>query len=614
MPKPIRTEKIATPPVYKQVYDRFKGVDFSSDPSQIEDTRSPDALNLIADAGGFPRKRLGWRTLFTVEPPVNGIFFYDRATLVIHGGTKLYAWKRQGQPTLLKEGMHNAKSCSFLYQGKLYLLTGQEYLVYDGAKVQNVSEIAYVPTTTIDAPPAGGGTRLQDVNLLTAQRKNTFVADGAATLYQLDVKEITSVEEIKVNGAVVAASGYTVDQTKGQITFSAAPAKGAVAGTANVEVLFSKATAGNLERINRCTLGVIYSNRVFFAGNPDYPNADYASGVGGPHYVPDLSYTEIGYDGAAIMGYLRLGDSLAILKEDNAQDATIFLRTAQLTAEGMVFPVKQGISGAGAVSPQTCVNLVDDPLFLSREGVYAIATQLVSLERTLQVRSTRVNSRLLKEDLKNACAVSWDGFYLLAVGDHAYLADARQRSYTNNITGAYEYEWYYWDHFPARALLRDKEDLFFGTGDGRVCRLNTDRVNELGEPAMNAYSDDGAAIVAYWSTPVSDDGSFMTYKTMPKKGCGLYLRAYTRSSVGISVRTDRDFGRLIRRVNAGIFDFNELDFENFTFNTLPQNVIPFNTKVKKYKTIQIVVANDQADQGFGIYAIERKYVVGNAVK
>ena len=131
---------------------------------------------------------------------------------------------------------------------------------------------------------------------------------------------------------------------------------------------------------------------------------------------------------------------------------------------------------------------------------------------------------------------------------------------------------------------------------------------------MSAYNDDGIAIRAYWSTPKADDDSFMTYKTMLKRGCGLYLKAYTRSSVKISIVTDRDFGTLIRQVNAGIFDFNDIDFEHFTFNTLPQNIVPFNTKVKRYKTIQIVVANDALNEGFGVYAIERKFVYGNVVK
>ena len=57
------------------VYSRFKGVDFSVDASLVSKDRSPYAPNLIADVGGMPEKRLGWRTLHTLEQPIDGIWY-----------------------------------------------------------------------------------------------------------------------------------------------------------------------------------------------------------------------------------------------------------------------------------------------------------------------------------------------------------------------------------------------------------------------------------------------------------------------------------------------------------------------------------------------------------
>ena len=53
----------------------------------------------------------------------------------------------------------------------------------------------------------------------------------------------------------------------------------------------------------------------------------------------------------------------------------------------------------------------------------------------------------------------------------------------------------------------------------------------------------------------------------------------------------------------------------FTFNTIdtPQ-VVPFNTKIKKYIMLQIIVRNDALSEGFGIYGIEKRYTIGNYVK
>lgn len=621
MVKVIKNPRIPNVKTYKKVYSKFRGVDFSADPSQIHDSRSPDALNLISDSGGFPVKRLGWRTLHTIEQPVNGLFFFDDTTFIAHGGNKIYTWSDTTPPQVIYENVNNARSTAFLYNGKLYILTGREYLVYgdfsDGETttrdIHPVAEDAYIPTTTSAAKPAGGGDVLQAVNLLTPKRKNTFIGDGTTNEFQLDAKDLTSIDEVKVDDEIkTPTTDYTTDLAAGKVTFKTAPPAPNPAGVPNVSIIFAKEV--ETDRITKCTIAAIYSNRVFFSGNPQFKNADFACALNDPAYIPDTTYTEIGNDGAAIMGYLRLGDALAIIKEDNSQDATVFLRTAQLTSSEMVFPVKQGVSGVGAISPYCFAHLVDDPLFLTRNGVYALATQVVTAEKTLQVRSGFVEARLVKEDLKNAVAVEWNGYYVLCCGNHVYIADSRQKSYANNTTQSYEYEWYYWDNFPARVLLESRGNLYFGTTEGNICRLNTDLKTPAGEPMMSAYNDDGIAIRAYWSTPKADDDSFMTYKTMLKRGCGLYLKAYTRSSVKISIVTDRDFGTLIRQVNAGIFDFNDIDFEHFTFNTLPQNIVPFNTKVKRYKTIQIVVANDALNEGFGVYAIERKFVYGNVVK
>ena len=60
-------------------YERFRGVDFSTDPALVDDTRSPWAPNMIADRGGMPEKRPGWRTLEQFGARVNGIFGTTRA-------------------------------------------------------------------------------------------------------------------------------------------------------------------------------------------------------------------------------------------------------------------------------------------------------------------------------------------------------------------------------------------------------------------------------------------------------------------------------------------------------------------------------------------------------
>ena len=162
-------------------------------------------------------------------------------------------------------------------------------------------------------------------------------------------------------------------------------------------------------------------------------------------------------------------------------------------------------------------------------------------------------------------------------------------------------------------------ELYFGTADGHICKLNTDIDN------MRAYSDGGkmqdgtitggTAIVAEWYTKADDDGDFMRYKTMIKRGSGVMAKPYTRSSVKVFARTDRDFGRQIREKIIDIFSWLDIDFSRFTFNSndSPQ-VIPFNAKVKKYKTLQMIVRNDGLNESFGVFGLIKRYTIGTFVR
>ena len=148
--------------------------------------------------------------------------------------------------------------------------------------------------------------------------------------------------------------------------------------------------------------------------------------------------------------------------------------------------------------------------------------------------------------------------------------------------------------------------LYFGTADGHICRFNTDIEN------MTRYSDDGAAIVAQWVTGADDMGDFMTKKRIIKRGSGVMIKPYTRSSAKIYYRTNREVGKLVRTGMMDLFDWEDIDFERITFNgnDAPQ-VIPFNAKRKNFLTIQTSIKNDAANEGFGIFGIILRYTVGN---
>jgi hypothetical protein len=607
------------------VYSTFKGVDFSVDPALVDKSRSPYAPNLIADVGGMPEKRLGWRTIHQLEQPINGIWYGEingQKSFIAHGGTKIYKFTAVNFE-VIKEDVNNAKSTAFFMRssddtGKIYILTGAEFLEYDGTTVKKVADDGYIPTILISRNPTGGGTLYEAVNLISGKRTESFLGNETDKVYQLSANKIDSVDKVEVlnsNGEKVEAE-YTADLTTGKITFNAVQ-KPIVNGQDNVFITYTKNVEGYADRINKCTISDLYglggSNRVFLSGNPDYKAYDWYSDIFKPNYFPDLNYSIVGTSDTAIMGYQRLGKYQMILKEDNQQDSTVFQRYGILNDDGTVtFSVEQGVAGIGAVSKHCFGMLADEPLFLSRQGIQAITSNNILAERTIRNRSFFVDSYLTKEsNLQNAVACEWNGFYVLCINGVAYVMDGKNKSYKERSIASYDYnyECYYWTNIPAVCLLSVAGELYFGTEDGKICKFNTDIGGVL------KYNDDGKAIVASWSTLNDDDNAPHLYKSMTKKGCLVTLKPYARSSGTIYVCKDGNPRQFLRSGIMDIFDWDDVDFDRWTFNTndSPQDIF-FKKKVKKYKRLQIIVENDALNEGFGVLQIVKTYTVGNYAK
>ena len=687
MPKVMDVPAFSAPGGGEKLYARFSGIDLSTDETQIADSRSPEAVNVISDEGGFPERRVGWRTLHKFSGCISGIFPFegkisrgdilrtswrsqmdgarrplsenpgaagvkrgqgqasdrdalttgsgaetqseDSAKFIVHAGGALYLYDQENDTaTEIKTGLlEGARTQGFYFNGKLYLLTGREYLVYDGQEVKAVKDAAYVPTTSYGAKPTGGGKAYERVNLLTSQRKNKFTADGSSTVYTVDTANVKGTYKIDKDSKVKVwidgtekTDGFTVNYEKGQITFTTAPPKPKNESTDNVEIQFSfTSDAENAQGpadVEKCRVFALFGlnseNRVFLSGNPDAPNKEIWSGLADPSYFPDLNYALIGSSDFKVMCFVKNQDELIIVKEDNRQEGTLWHQTAETLSDGTAsFPIKAGLTGYGAVSHWAAANLNDDPLYLSPRGVYAPTMTFAYnyVQRQLVPRSRRVNQRLTKQaGLQDAVAACWRGWYVLCLDGVAYVADGNQPKESGG------YEWYYWTGIPAFCLRAHEQALYFGTEDGRFCRFNDDMIDEDNNILMRAYNDDGRPIEAVWCTKLDTMGSPMRLKTMPKRGSGVHLKAYTRSTVDIYIRTEADHGKFVRKIYADRLNFNDIDFDRFTFSTVLNNLIPLRTKKKKWKAIQIMLKSDAVNEGFGVHSVVVRYLYAGYAK
>lgn len=481
-----------------RVYSNFRGVDFRGE--EINLMRSPDALNVWKDYKYTEsiRTRPGIELVTSFTDNVYGVFFYGDKMLV-HSGSKLYQIVN-GVKTELYTGLKEAVSNSFVYEDVWYFKDGMNYLQYDGTTIQDVS--GYIPTTTIARKPMGGGTKYEDVNMLSDYRKNSFLSDGMSMTYVLDVMNIDTdyVPVVTVNDEVVETSEYTVDYTEGKIIFSTTPPDAPLTdGQDNVVIQFKKAVPQYRDCILKCNLLQVFDNRVFFSGNPDYPNMVWNSSLNDPTYCSDLDYYKEGMDEAAVRGLVAGNNALWVFREPSDANTTVFYHTPAIDDEyGKIYPSSHSSITTGCVGK--AINFNDDIVFFSDRGMEGISGD-VTTEQVVAHRSSLVDRKMISEQrYKDMVLAEWEGYLFVFIGNKVYLADSRA-VFTNE--NHIEYEWFMWqlDHDVICATVNNGI-LYIGTNGGIYTLTDTD-----------------ANVESYWVTPLDKFKYPHKLKTTNKRGC-----------------------------------------------------------------------------------------------
>lgn len=592
-------------------YSNFRGVDFLNDPGIVSLQRSPDALNVWknyrSSQGNCIETRPGYKELVNFGERINGFFAYKRTLAIIHLGTKLYKWTNfpdipsAEEKVLIHTDMNDSKSQMYLFKGILYINDGMNFLKYDGNTLLSVSVNAYVPTTSIGRSPSGGGELYEDINLLTGQRINTFLADGTSKEYCLDATNIDSVDKVMINDVELVNTYYVtnfeVDLSKGKITFTNAPTAPSTMGKDNVSIKFTKNIDGYKERIEKCTIAKVFDNRIFFSGNPNYPNAIFHCSVGYPEYISDLDYYEDGIE-TKIKDLVVGNNSLWVLKESNQNRDTIFYHTPTTDTEyGRVYPSSQGNISIGCYS--CAINYNDTIVFLSREGLESITSSIDSLQMVTH-KSSLVDSKMTNaSNFSEAIMGTWQGYLLIAIDNEIFLADNRQLFLNNNI---YEYEWYYWKIKDNITVLKEYEEkLYFGTDNGKLYYFD-------------GTNDNGELLESYWTTP-RDVFKYIQYlKTTNKRGAIAKIKNIMNGKMKIDVKSNRKDWKLLKEVSLNGFDFNNIDFSNFSFSTDDNSYVSFKIKLKKIIDYQLKFYSDEIDKPFGLYSVTLEAFLGSFVK
>ena len=566
-------------------YSNFKGVDFSNRKDEVNLYRSPDALNMWRNykstSGRCIETRPDIELLKEYSDTIFGLFFYnsnDKSEMIVHSGKKLYA-----NDSVIYESMAEHKSNFFIFDNILYIKDGTNYLMYDGTEVKEV--VGYIPTTSISRAPSGGGTIYEDVNLLSNLRKNTFTADGESTEYFLDVPYLDEDSEVKVwiNDEEIT-EGFTVDYDAGKVTFTTAPTEPLTDGQDNVVIQFSKTTEGYADRIKKCELVEVFDNRVFFSGNPDYPNMLWHCSLNDPSYCSDLDYYAEGVDDSKVKSIVAGNNALWVMKEPSQSNTTIFYHNPTIDSDyGKIYPSTHSSISTGCVT--TGINFNDTICFFSERGLEAISGD-VTTEQVIGHKSTLVDTRLLNEEnYNNMILEEWEGYLLVIVGSKMYLADSRQLTSINNNP---EYEWFYFEFDKEIVSTRVKNGVLYLCVEEEV-KENNESVIKHRIYTLTNFKDT-REVEAYWTT-LEDEFKYPQYqKITNKKGCVLDMEG---SEISVYARAnDKEFD-LIKK------------YENTKGYVVPR------IKKKKWKTIQLKFYSKKP---FSLYSCTLESYIGSYVK
>ena len=614
------------PTIRRNVFSitKFKGIDLSSAPAQIDEARSPDAPNMIVDLFGKPIKRTGFALEKNYGGKINGrweLFEHE----IIHAGKKLFI-----DGKAVWSGMKNEKSTAEVVGEKLYIFDGEEPIVCDGEDAFPIADEAYIPTVFISKEPSGGGKAYEDLNLLSDAFTDSFyISDenASATEFQLSFADLSAV---KVKVQILDENGYwqdkkegidfTVDRKSGTVTFGTAPGKGPVSGEDSVKITAHKWFENYYERVAHCSQSVAYNaggiqNRIFVSGNPDFPNTDFWCQADNPTYFPDLNYMSIGEGKSKIIGYSIIEGQLATHLSPSYDGRSIILRTYKIDEDDRAtFSITGVMQGEEAIAPRSFVYMETEPLFITQRGVYAITPADIDGRKYTQNRSYYINKVLMADEgLANAECSKFRQYYVISLGDKLYLLDTSQKSYQKGEPlSTFQYECYLWTGINANILWEKDNVLYFGDKSGNVCYFKTDIESAFSYEDYSA--DGGKAIEAYWTFPDFDGNIFWKNKTI--RTIALELAPLPQNKVVLE-RSKEGIWEVLKEWSSKLsyFAWNAINWTEFTWSgNSTYRTVTAKVKIKKFDKVGFRISCRDKNKAFGLYGFSVEYTENGRYK
>lgn len=586
----------------------FGGINLSSTPSTIGDNESPDMVNFMVDSTGMLIKRKGYVRAAGERPseqqPIRSFYSYrgkdGKEVLLVAAGSMVYRYTNEMKDVGIAGTLSSMTGnvLFFALNNLIYMLDDTKVYQYkDTTDPRFDPVVGYAPTVTMSMAPGGSGETLEDINLIDNAFKCKYSADGTSKTYQLtkvtdgvmaNYADVTvdGVSYGRVNAPSSSNDKFSVDWNKWQITFVTAPPKGTNNVVIQVCYPVDKMVQNRL-MITKCSLYTTFGGnndtRVFLAGNPEYPNRIFRSGLLDPSYFPVNGFYDIGTNDQPITAFAKQYDSLVILKS-----SSIYLMNFQVSNGEPVFSTLPLNDKIGCIAPRSIELLENSPVWLSNAGVYSLAQTEIRNERNVTLLSGKVDARLRDELNKGqAVAIDYDNKYIIKINQICYVMD-----YKLGI-------WYIWDNLPVDKFFVVENKLFFSDTTGKIYRMYLAE-GEAEIDDSTHYLDNGESIKAYWYSKEWDFNQPYYLKNIKK----LFYTAIPTSKAGLQIwESYKDDGDTL-------IHEKELDKE--------KNFIAWGTRVKlrakKLQRYQIIIKSERAEELLALKDLGFEYLVIKYVK
>lgn len=520
--------------------------------------------------------RPGTKTAVTLgTTPVRGIWTGrvsgTEYTLAACGG---HIWNVTGMTGGLDLGeLTDDETQFFGMNDNVYILNGHEYLFWTGAgQIQPV--VGYIPCVVTAAKPAGGGTTLENYNLLSPYRRQRFSADGESKDYHLTEFPIAGVSGVTVNGQTI--TDYTVNTVTGVLTFPTAPAE----GLSNVEVTY-RVDADKSQLVFSKRYHEFYNGttdtRVFLYGDGSnialYNGLD-ENGVSRADYFPALNELQVGASNTPITGLIRHYSRMLAFKPEETykvEYATQTLADNTVIAGFLVKPINRELGHEALGQVYLCDN---NPFSLCSGAVYEwkiYYSSAVVDERSAKRISQRVETSLQNMDLKRCVTYDdrWNYEYWITCDGTALIYN-----YAADV-------WYKYTGLPTITCFTLVHNLlYFGTKEGTIVAQSS------------AWrSDDGRNIAAYWESGSMDFDTSWKKKWSSEIFVG--LRATGDSALTVTAMSDVKGTYYAKRLSLAVSGFDHLNFAHFSFDfRTTQKSIRARIRVPRFRVYKLVFFSD----------------------